>query len=414
MKVKYWLFQILIWALFCCIYFPKSAAGQVHDLTTDGESVRIPFESYSDFIIVKGRLFENFEMNFIFDTGAENTLLFHRIYTDIIGVEYDRKIPIYGADVSRKLFALIARHIQLKVPPANTMSMSVLVLEDDYSNIDQMLGIPVHGILGASYFRDYVVEINYRKQYIELHRINHFVPPESDFSKFKINVLNGKPYTSAVVTLVDGSQKKLNFLIDSGAGLPLLIHSNTDPDLTIPDNALNGQLGAGLGGYLHGYIGRLPNLDIWDHNFANVLSSFQDLDSFARDFKELNRQGIIGNQLLSRFHLYINYPTSEIYLKPGKDIREPFEFDKSGLSIVAAGLNLNEYYISHVMENSPAGEAGLRRGDRIVGFQRIPIAFFRLATLNGKLMKREGKKIRIRVERDEERKTFTFRLRELF
>ena len=388
--------------------------AQVQDITRDGKSVRIPFETFQDFIIVRVQLFGNIELNLIFDTGAQHTVLFHRIYTDIMGVEYDRRIPIYGADLTRELHALIAHNIPIKAKPALNKNMSILVLEEDQSVIDQMIGKPVHGLLGSSFFNDYVLEINYRGRYLELHRISEFETPGEDYRAFPIEVIDGKPYVSAVVHLDDKSKTELRFLLDTGAGLPLLLHSNTHDKLQVPEKAISGQLGAGLGGYLQGFLSRIPGLELWDNHFANIVVSYQDIDTLLRDFKNLNRQGIIGNQILSRFHIYIHYPEGRIYLKPNRDIDEPFRYDMSGLSIIAAGPQLDRYYISHVVEDSPAFEAGLRRGDRIVAFQRWPIDFHSLQSMSNRLKKKEGKRIRIRIERNEERETFTFRLRELF
>lgn len=394
--------------------FSGNIQGQVQDITEDGKSVKIPFQKYNDFIIVEAVLFGNLRLNLIFDTGAEHTLLFNRIYTDLMGVEYDRRIPVYGADLSRELHALIARNVRIRVGPSKTKQLSILVLEDDYSVIDQLIGVPVHGLLGSSFFGDHVVEINYRRKYIELHRVFEFEHPGENFRTFEIEVLNGKPYVRGTILTAEGVRRELDLLLDTGADLPLLLHANMDTVLNIPETAISGKLGAGLGGYLEGFLGRSPGFELWGHSFDNIVTSYQDLDSLMRDFRDLNRQGIVGNQMLSRFHFFINYPGRTVYIRPERGVDVPFEYDKSGLFLIAAGPALNRYYISHIVKGSPADEAGLKRGDRIVAFQRWPVDFHNLRTMNRRLMSREGKNIRIRVEREDERKTFSFRLRELF
>nr|MBS0037253.1 aspartyl protease family protein [Saprospiraceae bacterium] len=396
------------------LFLSAPVSTQVQDVTQDGVSVQIPFQKYGDFILVQGKLFGTAKLNLIFDTGAENTIIFERLYTDLFGVEYDRRIPLYGADLSVELYALIVRNIELKVGPAKPKTMSMLVLEEDYSTMNQFLGVEIHGILGASYFSDYVVEINYRSGYIELHKAEKFNYRERKYDTFPISLANNKPYVEANVILADSDSLALNFLLDTGAGLALLIHTNTHPSLELPDKVIRGQLGAGLGGYLRGYLGRLQAMELWGYQFQGIVACYQDLDTFLFDYKQLNRQGIIGNQFLSRFHLYIDYPRAKVHIRPYRKYNRPFKYDKSGLSIIATGPYLREYYVINVVEDSPAFEAGIRKGDRLLTFQRLPAKWFGLGTINRKLMKREGKKIRMKIERNSQAEIFSFQLRELF
>ena len=414
MLVRWKLLLSLFIFPFLWIVLNANANAQIQDITQDGISIQIPFDNYGDFILVKGRLFGTMDLNFIFDTGAENTILFEKLLTDLMGVEYDRRVPIYGSDLSAELYALIVRNIDIEVPPARKKPMSILVLEEDYSTIRQFLGIDIHGILGASFFGEYIVEINYRRQFIELHRLDFYSGPDKNFDTYPIEVINRRPYFKT--TYVTGSNDSLNldFLMDTGAALPLLIHANTHEQLSVPENVILGNLGSGLGGYLVGHVGRSNNFKLWDQEFPGILTSYQDLDSMVRDFRLLNRQGIIGNQLLSRFHLIINYPQEEVYVRPYRRAERPFKFDRSGLNIIAAGPRLNTFYIIHVVEGSPAFEAGLQRGDRILSVQRLPVNWLSLNKINRKMIRKEGRNIRIRVERDDQEKVFSFQLRELF
>lgn len=414
MFLKRKLLLVFLYLPFFWLAVNDDVHSQIQDITHNGVSVRIPFVEYGDFIVVRGRFFGTVDLNFIFDTGAEHTILFEKLLTDLMGVEYDRRIPLYGSDLTEELYALIVRNINLEVPPARKKKMSILVLEEDYTTIRQFLGVDIHGILGASYFGEYIVEINYRRNYIELHRLEHFDQARRDFDVFPIQLINRKPYINAEYVTSSRDTLKLDFLMDTGAALPLLVHTNTHDELSLPENVIVGNLGSGLGGYLVGYIGRSNMFELWDQRFPNILTSYQDLDSMAVDFQFLNRQGIIGNQLLSRFHLFINYPRSEVYVRPYRRVDRPFNFDRSGINTIAAGLRLNNYYIVQVIEGSPAHEAGLIRGDRILAIQRMPVSLLNLERINNKLSRREGRNIRMRIERGEQVKVVSFELRELF
>ncbi len=61
-----------------------------------------------------------FPLNFIFDTGAEHTLLLKKEYSDILQSKYDRRIKLIGADQSEEMYALITRGVPMGL--SNTVS----------------------------------------------------------------------------------------------------------------------------------------------------------------------------------------------------------------------------------------------------------------------------------------------------
>ena len=46
-----------------------------------------------------------------------------------------------------------------------------------------------------------------------------------------------------------------------------------------------------------------------------------------------------------------------------KNIKNDFKFDKSGLQILASGVNLNVFIVQSVLKGSPAEEVGIKEGD---------------------------------------------------
>jgi membrane-associated protease RseP (regulator of RpoE activity) len=73
--------------------------------------------------------------------------------------------------------------------------------------------------------------------------------------------------------------------------------------------------------------------------------------------------GLIGNDLLRRFNLIINYPKSEIYIIPNGNYHEPFDYSYSGVTI---GLVDGLVIITDVMPGSPGDLAGLKPGDIVL------------------------------------------------
>ncbi|MDX1476766.1 MAG: PDZ domain-containing protein [Saprospiraceae bacterium] len=380
----------------------------------DGEDrVEIPFEFKHNFILIDVRLFGLLPMQFIFDTGAEHTILFKREYADFLNVQYDLRIPIVGSDQQRHLYALVARSVDLELVGLAPQKRDILVLEDNYFHLDEITGTQIHGIIGGGFFRNVVVQIDYKKQRLILHNGMKFEPPGRSFRQINVEMVSNKPYLQATGTLLDDTTLDLQLLVDTGAGLPLLLHSNSHPKLAPPEELILGKLGVGLGGYVQGSIGRIKSLQIEDIAFEFVLTSFQDLSDAVISDSLRNRNGLVGNQLLGRFDVYIDYMNEKIYLRPQGRYKRKFKMDRSGMIIFALGHSLNEFVVQDLIAGSPAAEAGIQPGDIIRRIQGLPAKFFSLDQVTALMQKRVGKRIRLVIQRKQQIIKVHFRLREL-
>lgn len=369
------------------------------------------FDAEHDFILVKVRFANVLPLNFIFDTGSEHTILFKKDYADLLGVTYDRKIPLFGADMTEQIYAYIARGIELNVDGQVQFRSDVLVMEADYLHLEEFTGINIDGILGANLFRHLVLEIDNKKDRISLLSPNEFQPPKR-YMPIEIEIQQSKPYLTTSAK-VGGEKIDLKLLLDTGASLPLLLYTNTHPNLKLPPQTILGNLGMGLGGFLQGYIGRVEFLDFADYQFGNLVTSFQDIIIDSLMSSSVKRNGIVGNSILGRYNVFIDYNKSMLYLKPNRKYRKNFKYDKSGLTIAATGADLKSFIIQRVAPNSPAEEAGLRQGDLIKNMKGIPSSFYTLAAINSALSSKVGKVIKIVVSRNGVRLKKKLKLREL-
>lgn len=404
--------RILIFWVFT--FFLSGVNAQITGLFESSSAIRIPFSIKQDFIIVEANIEGLIPMNFIFDTGAENTIIFEKLYTDILGAEYDMRLPIVGSNLKSGDYALVTRNLKFELDNEREFKLDVLVLEEYNQRLKEFLGAEVHGILGSSFFKKYIVEIDYRKQYITLHAPSEFkYSSVRKFTPIDIEVRKGKPYLHTSVLFNPRDTTDITLLMDTGAGINLLIHSNTSESLKIPDSTISGELGVGVGGVLKGHIGRVHEFQFGPISYPGMITSFQDLDSVMIDSIDFYRNGIIGNSLLSRFHIVIDYPSEKLYIQEERGYRDAFKYDRSGLTVIATGPDLNQYMIQSVLPGSPADNAGLKAGDRILKLQCWPGSFYTLGRINRIFKKREGKRIRLKIKRGEEKMRFKFRLRKL-
>lgn len=361
--------------------------------------VEIPFEYHNDFIIVKVLFNKVLPLNFVFDTGAEHTILAKKEIAEVMNIPYERRIQIVGADMSEDLYAYLARRIHLKIGGINIPNQSILVLEKDYFEFEKRVGVEVDGIIGADFFKAYRLSINYDTKTIKLSPSSPKVP--KGYDAIPVEIHKNKPYVSSVLELSDTTTVPVKLLLDTGAGLALLLHTDTHPDLELPDQVIPGEVGVGLGGTIPGFLGRVKKLPFEqsDLKMYNVVTNFQELNSDLETSQLNERNGIIGNEILSRFQVIIDYPQQKLYIKPNRRYKRKFEFDRSGLILLVVGEHLNEYYVSKVVPNSPASEAGIFRGDRIMGVNGTSASLMTLGSILQRLKRKPGKKIRLVLSR---------------
>ncbi|NBC03156.1 MAG: hypothetical protein GVY20_05555, partial [Bacteroidetes bacterium] len=227
--------RMLSWLLVFLISSPAGHA-QIFDLVEEGESLTIPFTHKRDFILVEMKLFGKIPLQFIFDTGAENTVIFDKIYLDIFSVEYDMTIPILGSDLLGERRAMVARQIPFVIDDRVRTELDVLALEEYGGNLKSFLGVEVNGILGSSFFRHFLVEIDYKKEEIILSRDRKdFNDKKQKYEALPMEVNRNKPYLRGNVKIAGCESDSLLLLVDTGAGIHFLLHSNTAPKLQLPD-----------------------------------------------------------------------------------------------------------------------------------------------------------------------------------
>ena len=293
-------------------------------------SFEIPFEYENNFIIVELLFNGVFPLKFIFDTGAEHTILTKREITDILQVDYTRRFTLLGADLSSELYAYLAPGVSMQIKDLTAVNRSILVLDDDYFQFEELTGITIHGILGADFFRRFVVKIDYRRRKIMLFDPRRFEKPARRYSEIPIEIRRNKPYVTSSVVMSLDSTADVKLLVDTGASLALMLYTSSHPDLAVPDRSIRTKLGMGLGGYIEGFLGRLEQFTLGQYDLGGVVTNFQDVMPILDTVYLNDRNGIVGNQILQRFDIIIDYIQGKAYIAPNRNFKRKFQYDRSG------------------------------------------------------------------------------------
>ncbi len=395
-------------------YFIKATSGNPALMGLQSEII-LPFEYRQGFIVVDVIFQKKIPLKFILDTGAENTILLKKEYAQRLNVPYAKRIKLIGSDMNKDIFAYVCNGTYLQLVNTQTVQINMIVLEDDMISMDEYIGMPIDGILGADFFKGLILKINYRRKEVTISDPSKYNYKKlKDYEAFDIDVINSKPYLNCKTSVLPSKETNAKLLLDTGASITTMFHNNTDSLLILPEQIISGSLGKGLGGDINGFVGKVHQLNIGPFEFNNLISRFQDLNDIVIKAEKIIRNGIIGNLLLERFHVVIDFYHSKLYLKSHKNYNKTFEYDKSGLTIYAFGKRLNEYYIRHVIAGSPSDIAGIMPGDIIKKIGFWSYRWFNIRKLNKKLAGEEGKEITFKILRDDKILYKTIILRDLF
>lgn len=375
--------------------------------------VVVPFTFQNNLIVVDLIFDDVFPLKFIFDTGSENTILLKKEFTDILDISYDREFKVLGADLESELVAYLIRNVNMDLPNLRGPNLDMLVLKEDYFQFEAYTGLKIHGILGMDLFKTFTVEIDYQKQKLIFHRIENFKVPSKKFKALNTEIHRNKPYFTAQAKVSNDTVANVKLLLDTGASLSLLLHNNSNKGIHLPEKMIPGKIGNGLGGYIQGFIGRISQLSFGDYQFNSVITNFQEIDTSSNNKIHFDRNGILGNEILSRFRVIFDFARAKVYLRPIKNYNKYFKYDKSGLSLIASGKKLGKFIVKDIVPNSPAAEAGVQKGDILININLTPTNFYDLKRITKIFQKRTNKRIRLIMLRNGERKLFRFRLRDL-
>ena len=295
-------------------------------------------------------------LNFIFDTGCGGVSLdsstavrFH--LRPMISSQFIRGI---GGQLPQRLLA----GMSLSVGGIKLDSLTMQV--NDYDLLSSVYGVKVDGIAGYSFYSKYIVRIDYDSSKMYIYTRGPVRYPKGGYlfhpRLFGLPMLEGR--------LADARDISDRFYFDTGAGLCLLFSSSFTSDSAVFSPKRKKPLpsqGAGLGGKAEMQVTTLKNFSLGPFHFHKIPTYIFNDDYDVTSYPQLG--GLIGNDLLRRFNLIVNYAHSEIYLLPNSSYYQPFDYSYTGVYI---GLFDGKVEVTDVMPGSPAEKAGLKEGDVIL------------------------------------------------
>jgi predicted aspartyl protease len=363
------------------------------------KKVELPFLASNSLILLPVSINGHPPVYFLLDTGVKANLLFSKAMGDTLGLTYTRRLGMVGADGSSTVWAQISPTNSLDLGGVMGALQSLLVLEEDFLELESVIGIPVYGILGYEFFKHNAVKIDYEQSILTVYPPERTVWRSPLYRRGALHLVDGKAYLEVKVKQQTGPRLTGKVLVDTGANHGLLLNRETTSSIRLPEKQLETQLGQSLGGVLYGVIGRVDALSIRGLTFSQVLSSFPEETPFSSRIKESGRMGSLGAEVLGRTTLILDYPRNEFFMKRNASSFHPFEFDMSGLVVKKMASPEKRLYIGDVREGSPAQLAGILPFDELISINAVPILFWEMDQLVKLFRSEEGREIQLELRR---------------
>ena len=112
------------------------------------------------------------------------------------------------------------------------------------------------------------------------------------------------------------------------------------------------------------------------------------------------RDSTVGNQLLSRFTLFIDVGGRQLHLHPNSHFKKKFSYNVAGLELIQSIRGLPRYEVAGVWPDSPAAQAGILPGDVIRQVEGDNAYAMSLSELRGYFEQSRKRTLRVVLERD--------------
>lgn len=353
-------FTKLVQALFL-LFISLKVSAQEEFVPPPAEYITtIPFTQLTGGIVILHATFDKYKdsLNFVLDTGSGGISL------DSVTCEY-YKLKLIPSDrivrgiAGMKYVSFANDHsLHLQGITVNKLDFHI----NNYDILSSAYGMHIDGIIGYSFFRRYIVVIDYDSQELKVYTPGTYKYPRGgyllkpQFSTLPMQMANVRDNTAVLG----------KFYLDTGAGLCLLMNDDFANDSSIYKKKRKSYLtmAEGLGGKTDMKLSVVKELKVGPYKFRNVPSY-----TFNDDFNVTNYPavgGLIGNDILRRFNVVVNYPQQEIYIKPNKHYLDSFDYSYTGLGFYLINGAIT---VTDIIKESPAEKAGFKFGDIIIGVE---------------------------------------------
>ncbi len=318
----------------------------------------IPFVQFTGGVIVfEAKIgYNKTALRFILDTGSGGASI-----DSATAVELNLKLVptdtiINGIAGSHKVSYIFNQ----KFTTGNLVTDSMNFYVNDYSILSSVYGNKIDGIIGYNFLSRYIFNINFDSSKI-------FVYSKGKYAYERGGTMLNPVFTKLMyykIALKDKSKATENVYLDTGAGLSVLLTETFIKDnglLLSKRKPLVTQV-QGLGGKKKMRLTVIRKIKVGPYSFRQVPVNLYTDDEQVINYPHV--VGLLGNDIMRRFNITLNYAAKEMHIIPNKSFTDDFDYAYTGLSMYSYE---GKIIIDDIIENSPAAKANLNNGDEVIG-----------------------------------------------
>ncbi|MEL6558334.1 MAG: PDZ domain-containing protein [Bacteroidota bacterium] len=193
-----------------------------------------------------------------------------------------------------------------------------------------------------------------------------------------------------------------NFLLDTGSQMPAIFNSPMARKNKIAsqiEKSIAIERKAGVSEVSSKFVlFRGQQLEIFGKSFDEIPSAYSTASSGA--LASTGFQGIIGNPVLKRFNIILDYSKEKMYVNPNRLYDVPFLADCSGIAFDVKRDD-KKLIAEFIVEHSPADKAGINLGDELLTINGKSSGSYTSDELDN-LLRKPGNQLKIQYKRGNE------------
>ncbi len=358
---------------------PRSSA---HDFSiANGSKTTVPIEVINNHIFFHVMLDGKGPYTFIFDTGGTNT-----ITPGVAAALHARSaggLNLTGVGNTTE-GAQFARVHSVRIGNASIRSQDFIVLPIQ-RGFGVAEGLRIDGMMGPAIPERFLTTIDYAhaRMTLSLH---------ARASGTSVPFFFDGTIPTLLVT-VDGVRART--LLDTGNRGQLYLSSPflaSHPTLETHEKSSIAVTGFGVGGPSYGRLGRIRSVRVGPFNLRGVVTDFatQTQGATADPFSDAN----LGGGVWNRFTLTLDYAHERIWLTPNARYGTAFTYDRSGLFLIDYNGGAT---VLDALAGTPAGNAGIKKGDTLLAVDGKPASAYTLAQLRALFRGAPGTTLHLRI-----------------
>ena len=310
-SAKSLLLRLALLLTMALVVAPVAAWTQVLDtsrqVTFTAASSKSTFGWNKGMIFVAIRLNGSPPLSFVLDTGSSRTIV-DRTLAKSLGLKTSGSSSIQGAGAGHIPIEFI-HDVSVTLPGIESAGYALSTA--DLQPLEPSLGVRVDGILGYELFSRFVVTVDYEAKTMTLGPPGAF-HASNIAQAIPIELRDKWAFVKAELVLPGPVTVQDSFLIDSGSS-----DAVDHPIVMKLDSRVSTTSGVGLGTQVQGATARATSFRLGRYSInAPTVSCCGASDAASR---------LIGNEVLRRFTVTFDYPSSQIFITPNSYFEKPLE-----------------------------------------------------------------------------------------